>query len=722
MVSFGKIFNRQKPNPYASTENLADTLKTLKREERKAIKEAERYLPQIEKALTAAHDDLVQAEKRCRKLRYSDESFLDMLKTQTEGIGESFNSSYVAIKIQLDSKKKDGTTFNITLFGRTTVGKSTLMEILTHGDGRTIGKGAERTTRDIRHYEWNGLSITDVPGIDAFNGEQDEQLAADAARNADLIIFIITDQAPSSNEAEWLCRLKAEDKPLLCLCNCRCALGNEMTRELFLRDPQRTVLNKERLGQIIAQFNSFVQKNMPNERIDILCVQLLAEQYAMDKSLSGEERRKLHYASQFKLLEDRIVSNVNQNGLFLRQKSYMTVIDSPLYKLYRQMLDFAVESYHTSSSVTRSLRQFQDWQRTFNRAELKSMHDQVDNLFNRVRSSIPGFVDDNLENSSFSDSWKRHLASLKIQDELESIVKLSEGKVADKVNALFEELGVDTKYAFKFVHKRLSWRNVDIFNSKKFWGWGSAIAGAAAAFFISGPVGWVLGGVSALFGFFSWLSDSREKKLSRERDRAREHLKGQVDKMANGAHTAVHKIFNEEMATKLQKTAVDRLQMLRTMTLSLTNSQRSLALKYLELHIDVTTNMLRKALAFLRVPDGFSQSVLRVARIPGKHILIRTSAHYANWPFSINELCGVIGSRESIKVVDFNTDIVRKQIFHIFKIYEVNVHYSVKEVEDKDLGKQTIVYIDNREYSPKEAEVIELAEQMVNVQFIKSFS
>lgn len=65
-------------------------------------------------------------------------------------------------------------------------GKSTLMEILTEGNGESIGKGAQRTTRDVRKYEWNNLEITDVPGIGAFEGQEDEEIAFEAAKSADL--------------------------------------------------------------------------------------------------------------------------------------------------------------------------------------------------------------------------------------------------------------------------------------------------------------------------------------------------------------------------------------------------------------------------------------------------------------------------------------------------------------------------------------------------------
>lgn len=75
--------------------------------------------------------------------------------------------------------KKD---FSITVFGRTMAGKSTLMEILTHGDGKSIGNGKQRFTRDVRTYRYKKLQITDVPGVAAFEGKEDEDIAFNAAK------------------------------------------------------------------------------------------------------------------------------------------------------------------------------------------------------------------------------------------------------------------------------------------------------------------------------------------------------------------------------------------------------------------------------------------------------------------------------------------------------------------------------------------------------------
>ena len=118
------------------------------------------------------------------------------LRQQLLDIQQVFYKLSAAFQEDLNGLHERLSEFSITLFGRTMAGKSTLMEFLRHGDGSSIGKGAPRTTKDVRTYRWHGLDITDVPGIGAFNGEEDEMIAFDAAKRADLIIFLLTEDGP----------------------------------------------------------------------------------------------------------------------------------------------------------------------------------------------------------------------------------------------------------------------------------------------------------------------------------------------------------------------------------------------------------------------------------------------------------------------------------------------------------------------------------------------
>ena len=74
----------------------------------------------------------------------------ELLEVQLVEIRDAFNRLSFAFKEDLQNLRENLSKFSVTLFGMTMAGKSTLMEILTEGDGSSIGKGSQRTTRDVR--------------------------------------------------------------------------------------------------------------------------------------------------------------------------------------------------------------------------------------------------------------------------------------------------------------------------------------------------------------------------------------------------------------------------------------------------------------------------------------------------------------------------------------------------------------------------------------------
>lgn len=158
----------------------------------------------------------------------------------------------------LDLHRENLDEFHIVVFGRTMVGKSTLMEILTHGNGASIGKGGQRTTRDVRSYHWQGMRVTDVPGIGSFEGREDDRLAMEAAKTADLILFLVSDDAPQQDEAAKLAELRALGKPILVLMNVKLSLdGYPERKSILFKKLAKKMSDTDRLAEIEEQFRDF---------------------------------------------------------------------------------------------------------------------------------------------------------------------------------------------------------------------------------------------------------------------------------------------------------------------------------------------------------------------------------------------------------------------------------------------------------------------------------
>lgn len=169
------------------------------------------------------HDAVLEEEGKLQEAKYEQKRSgrLDYGDTLDKQMRELLVTKEVEDNLRRDLQRlrERQKEFSVVVFGRTMAGKSTLMEILRHGDGASIGKGNQRTTRDVRDYRWQGMKITDVPGICSFDGRGDDALAMKAAKAADLILFLITDDAPQEGEAEKLAELRALGKSVLGLVN-----------------------------------------------------------------------------------------------------------------------------------------------------------------------------------------------------------------------------------------------------------------------------------------------------------------------------------------------------------------------------------------------------------------------------------------------------------------------------------------------------------------------
>jgi len=136
---------------------------------RKAYTRTVEYTKQAESILQKLSDNL--SVTTAQLLNNKDAKQFEFAGVLTEIVSELQQLSTKEIEAlvsSLNTKRKHLEDFTIALFGRTKAGKSTIREALTRGDGGTIGKGAQRTTRDVREYRWQGLRLLDTPGIEAY--------------------------------------------------------------------------------------------------------------------------------------------------------------------------------------------------------------------------------------------------------------------------------------------------------------------------------------------------------------------------------------------------------------------------------------------------------------------------------------------------------------------------------------------------------------------------
>ncbi len=456
-------------------------------------------------------------------------------------------------------------------------GKSTLMEILTRGDGRAIGTGAQRTTRDVRSYLWKGLEVTDVPGVAAFEGEEDERVAYAAASQADMVLFMITDDAPQAAEAECLARIRGLGKPVLGICNVKAAIDDEEDRLLFLRAPERC-FDPSRIDSLIEQFHAFVAPLFPGMCIPFVQTHLRARFLAEHGGLEGY-REKLRQASRFDAVEARIVSEVTGRGAFLRVKSFVDAAAVPTMKLADRLFDLSADNSSSGRVYIDKRRKLRDWRLRFEEHGRQRIDDVIAAVADELKAGVPAFVAAHCEDEDAGMSWRRHIESSGTGRRIEALQKDLADECRTRINEIARELKEDLSRVSAATDDRL--RMEKLSDHKRAWDWGVAgVTGGlaiAGLFVLSGPLGWAAAAVSVAGSLISFLFDDREEKLRSARSKLSKHLYADIERMEKDLRSQLREWFQGGLLRSQVDVLVNDLGALTGALFKLADAQRMLA-------------------------------------------------------------------------------------------------------------------------------------------------
>ena len=684
--------------------------------------EAKVYLRGLKKSIDDASAIINECIEGMKMYHINDESLVQSIRTQLQIVQTEFEQSYYDTQNSLSSKSRMSSKFNITLFGKTKAGKSTLMEILTHGDGSHMGKGGQRTTRDVRIYEWKGMTVTDVPGIEAYGGQEDDEKAEEAATYADLILFMITAGQPEGSEADWMIKLKKMDKPMLCVCNYKQSIGegiDDFRLKRLLANPEK-LEGRMNIVELVRQFNTFLNEQLPNEHVDFIITHLLAKFYSQQPEYESK-KAELEKVSRFSYVEQSLINEVITNGVLHRKKCYLSIIDAPLYQQMNQLFAFSSDAYTQFRVIQDKTSLFKDWCDKFNKTQESQIVNVITEEYNKLRNSIPGFVERHLEDNDVDDAWKKHCERFNTQYNIEKCIESIKAKLEEKTTDLFSELKTEMNFSFKFkIENGLG--NYQFINWKRGMAWTGVIGSAgftiAAIALSSNPIVIPLElaalGVFAIFGFFSWLCDSREDKLRERRIELSKKLENGINKAEKASQSKILEWYNNNITIQEQK-ITRRLSVVGRGMLSLSNGERQLALGYSKNHKDITKKIMANIFYAMNVPMHEVDRIVCAARVPGRRIALIIQGK-DNLPIKLNELASHLGNNEVIHVIKLDTSKpIEVQIVYLLKYFGFRVRPLIKQVNN---GTQTVVYLYDNNYNQKDLDSLDLIQQIMNVHII----
>ena len=132
----------------------------------------------------------------------------------------------------------------VVFAGQYSAGKSSILKALT---GEDIEIGAAITTQKVQQLNWNGIKVTDTPGVHTELRPDHDAITYEAISKADLLVFVITNELFDSHIAEHFRKLaidreKAHEMLLVVNKMQRGAEGNTPEVQNIIREDLRKVL------------------------------------------------------------------------------------------------------------------------------------------------------------------------------------------------------------------------------------------------------------------------------------------------------------------------------------------------------------------------------------------------------------------------------------------------------------------------------------------------
>lgn len=393
----------------------------------------------IHQALLAEERKVNKVDKQQGRIsRLADE---ELIKKKKQGLA-SFMEMDKELKQDLSYLQKQQKEFSVLVFGRTMVGKSTLMEIMTHGSGASIGNGSQRTTLDVRDYHWKGMKITDVPGIASFDGREDDRLALEAAKAADLILFLISDGEPQPEEAKHLAELRRLGKPVLGIINVKLGI-TEQVRSLDMKRLRNKMAERERIDTICNQFCQFASLFQQDwSDLTFVPVHLKAAYLGQDKNPD------LWEVSNFTAVEDYILSKVQQDGCFLRIKTFLDRVIIPLQGRMEMLYENSSSSLTEAFEYQKKCQDLAEWRNAFVAESQEKLAALSIRLNKKLDRGIRDFAEDNYDNEDAGEDWKEYLQEeLKLETDCMSFLQERANKCTRKRREMMDSLRTELNFA-----------------------------------------------------------------------------------------------------------------------------------------------------------------------------------------------------------------------------------------------------------------------------------
>ena len=525
---------------------LSEALEKLKKEAKEGRRFADDALNKLKRTVSGVSDEIAKNEEYIKNHGFNSDAITSDICGQLKKINDRFVS--IEKNLRDDIGKLSDEKFSIVLFGKTMAGKSTLMEILTHGNGESIGKGGQRTTLDVRSYEYKGMMVTDVPGVAAFGGEEDSMVAYEAAKKADLILFLIKNDGIQKETEESLAQLRRIGKPVLIICNIKhdfvhaADSGYQNWFEDF-RGYMDAAFGAERMTEILIEYRKMLADagriyGQDWRKMEIVFTHLQAA-FAARHNDYPEHSNDIWYISRFSYVERKIASIVVSDGCFFKFRAFVDLISNQFFTTTNELFLMSARNGKQEKVFKQKRFELGEWTERFKNRSATRVDSLISQIFGELERSMTGFIDENFETPKAGEKWQNVLEQANIEERCNELMNELAVECKDEIEQIGREIDAELKFTCD-MRFEMPQGIRKLFNTKRLAGWMTVLVGVGltiGAIFAPGAAG-VLGVSAAIASILGSIFTSFIPSMDDQRVKAKESLRKQLrentDKILNG--------------------------------------------------------------------------------------------------------------------------------------------------------------------------------------------
>ncbi|MFF5177238.1 GTPase [Micromonospora sp. NPDC000316] len=268
------------------------------------------------------------------------------------------------LRSHLDRERESLGSFNIAFFGRTGVGKSTLLSAFGRLDGEHVSPGVSDWTTEVHPIEWRDCRLYDTPGINGWGRTESradlERKAREAVETADIVLLCFDNQSQQEMEFEKIASwIRDHGKPVVAVLNVRNARWRHPAKVPEARRRNLSESVRQHTDNIRTQL---VQIGLPDT--PVVAIHSRRALFARATTpFHGPALKDFHHEreefgtdyldrwSNFGTLERLIVASIAEGGADLRLTALREDIRSRSRRGLRELEDLAVEIEQQAESL-----------------------------------------------------------------------------------------------------------------------------------------------------------------------------------------------------------------------------------------------------------------------------------------------------------------------------------------------------------------------------------